>query len=190
MDPAEGFQALRRGDDAHKLDVVDTALFNHVYGVDGAAAGRQHRVHHNDLPLADIAGQLAEVLDGLGGLLVAVQADMAHLGGGNQRQHPVHHAKAGTQDGDDGQLASGQHFGFTAADGGFHRYLLQRQIAGRLVTHQGRYLGGQLPKVLAAGLLFAHQGDLMLDQRMVQYLRFKCLRHFLYPPVIDQLSCG
>ena len=102
---------------------------------------------------------------------------MAHLGGRDQGQHAIHHAKARPQDGNDGKLPSGDHFGLAAADGGLHCDFLEGKIPGGLVAHQGGYLAGQLPEVLAAGLLFAHQGDFVLDEGMIEDLGFKGLRH-------------
>ena len=63
------------------------------------------------------------------------------------------------------------------ADGGLHCDFLEGKIPGGLVAHQGGYLAGQLPEILAAGLLFAHQGDLVLDEGMIEDLGFKGLRH-------------
>ena len=128
--------ALGSGDDVHKLDIFDLIIFDKLDGRRGRAAGCQHGVQNDDLPLGDVVGHLAVVLHRLQGVGVPVQADMAHLGGGNKGQDAVHHTQASPQNGDNGQLFACDGFEFGGGDGSFDLHLLQGQVAGGLIAHQ------------------------------------------------------
>ena len=122
------------------------------------AAGGQHGVQNDHVPLGDIAGHLAVVLHRLMSLGVPVQADMAHLGGGNQIQNAVHHAKARPEDGDNGQLLARQVLEGPGGNGGLDDHILQGQVTGSLIALQGGDFGNDLPKLLHAGRLVTEDG--------------------------------
>ncbi len=117
---------------------------------------------------SDIGGHLAVVLHGLVGLRVPVQADMAHLGGGDHLDNAIHHTQAGPEDGDDGQLLARQGFKGAGGDRGLDLDVLQRQVPGGLVALQSGDLGDDLPEFLHPGALVPEDGQLVLKQRMVQ----------------------
>src|SRR5699024_2337034 len=96
--------ALGRGDDVHELDVLDVIVLDELDGGGGGAAGGQHGIEDDHVPLGDVGGHLAVVLHRLQGLGVTIQADVAHLGRGDQGENAVHHAQARPQNGHDGQL--------------------------------------------------------------------------------------
>jgi hypothetical protein len=75
-----------------------------LHGRHGRVAGGQHGVDHDHVALAHVFGHLEVVLDGLEGLGVAVQADVADAGAGHHVEHAVQETVAGAQDGDQGQL--------------------------------------------------------------------------------------
>ena len=100
------------------------------------------------------------------GLRIPVEADVAHLGGGNQVNDGVHHAKTGPEDGDDGQLLACQHVDRGLGDGSLDLHLLGGQIPGGLVAHELGDLAHQLPEFLDAGVLVPQQRQLVLEQRM------------------------
>ena len=102
------------------------------------------------------------------GLRVAVQADVTDFCGGDQLHHIVHHAEAGAKDGDDGQLLARQHPALGSGDGGLHLYLPGGQVAGGLIAHQTGNFADQLAEFLNGGLLVAQNGQLMLDQGMIE----------------------
>ena len=104
------------------------------------------------------------------GLGVPVQADVAHLGGGDQVDDGVHHAKARPQNGDDGQLLARQHPDLGLGDGGFDFHFLGGQIPGGLVAHQLGDFSHQLPEFLDAGVLIPQDRQLVLNERMLQYM--------------------
>ena len=163
----QSLQTLRGSNQTDELDVLGTALLDLADGVAGAAAGGQHRIQNKDLALIDVAGQLAVVLDRHQRLLVAVHADVADLGGGDQVQHAVHHAEAGAQDGDQSQLTAGQDLGAGQSHGGLDLDFLGGQVAGSLIAEQHRDLAHEVTELLGAGVAVTQQADFVLDQGMV-----------------------
>ena len=155
-------------DDIHHDDVLAATGLQKVDGGNGAAAGGQHGIHHEDLPLIDILGQLAVVFHRLMGLGVTVQTDVSHLGRGDQIDHVVHHAQTGTEDRDNGQLLACQHLTGGNRHRSLHLNLLGGQIAGGFIAHQACDLTDQSAEFLNTGVLIAKNCQLMLDQRMVQ----------------------
>ena len=157
-------------------------LFQKINGCHGAAAGGQHGVHHEHLPVGDVIGQLAVVFHRLMGLGVPVQADVADLGGGNQIHHVVHHAQARPQHGDDGQLLARQHPALGGGHRGLHLHLVGGQVPGGLVAHEARDFSDQLPELLDAGILVPEDCQLVLNQGVIQYVNVchKFRSPFLY----------
>ena len=97
---------------------------------------------------------------------------MAHLHVGHHADHAVHHAETGTENGHHRQLLAGDPAALGHGDRGLHVDLLQGQIAGGLKAHQHGDLRNQLPEDLDAGALVAQDGQLVLDQGMVEYAYF------------------
>ena len=62
------------------------------------AAGREHRVEHEALAIAQVVGQPLGVGRRLEGLLVAHHAEEADLGGRQQLDHALQHPESGAQD--------------------------------------------------------------------------------------------
>ena len=83
------FQSLRSGDDSHKFNALASVLLDKVYRLHSRTAGSQHGIGYHDDSLVDRAWELAVVLVGLVSHLVAVEADMAYLGGGNESQNTI-----------------------------------------------------------------------------------------------------
>ena len=100
-------------------------------------------------------------------LLIAVEADMAHLRHGYQGPEALDHAQAGPQDGDNGQFAAGDDLGLRLADGGFDFNLFQREVAGHFVAHQQRDFLQQFPEILGSGDFVPHDRQLVLDHGVV-----------------------
>ena len=162
-----GLDALRGGQDVHELDVLAAVVLHKVDGRHSGAAGGQHGVQDDHVPLGDVVGHLAVVLHGSQGLRVPVQADVAHLGRGDQGEDALHHAQAGPQDGDDGQLLARQHPEGPGGHGGLDLHLFRGQVPGGLIALQGGDLGDDLPELLHAGALVPEDAQLVLQQRMV-----------------------
>ena len=104
------------------------------------------------------------------GLRIPVEADVAHLGGGDQINDGVHHAQAGPEDRDDGQLLAGQHPNGGLRHGGLDFHFLGGQISGGLIAHELCNFSHQLPEFLDAGIFVSQQGELVLQKRMLQYV--------------------
>ena len=106
------------------------------------------------------------------GVRVSVQADVAHLGGGDQIQNAVHHPQARPENGNNGQLFARDALELAGGDGGLDLHVLQGQVPGGLVALQRRHLRDDLPKFLHAGVFIPQDTQLMLEQRVVQNVYF------------------
>ena len=95
---------------------------------------------------------------------------MAHLDVRHHGDHSVHHAEAGAEDGDDGELLAG----YVVAGGRTHRGLyldlLEGQVAGRLIAHQHSDLADELAEGFGPRVLIAQDGQLVLDEGVVEYV--------------------
>ena len=88
-----------------------------------------------------------------------------------ERGRAVDHAEPRAQNGDEGDLAAGDHVELADTDGRFDLDLLHRHVAGGLIAHQHGDLVGQLAELLGTGVLVAQERDLVLDERMVHNKR-------------------
>ena len=159
--------ALGAAHQAHQGDALAAAALDEVDGGDGGAAGGQHGIHHDQVALVHVGGQLAVVFHRQMGLRVAVQADVAHLRGGNDAQHAVHHAQACAQDRHDAQLLAGDDLGLALCNGRFDLDLLKRQIAGYFISHQHCNFLQELAEILGAALGLTHQSQFVLNEGMI-----------------------
>ena len=116
----------------------------------------------------DVGGHLEVILYRLQGVRITEQAYMTHFHVGHHAHHTVHHAQAGPEDGDDGQLFAGDTMALGYGYGCFHIHFFQGQISGGLVAHQHGYFGYQLSEFLYAGVLIPEDGEFMLDKRVVE----------------------
>jgi len=105
-------------------------------------------------------------------VLVAEHADVAHAGGGHHAQHTVHQTETGAQDGNDGELLAGQHGNLGLADGGLHRGGGQGQVTGGLIGDEHTDFAHQLAEILDAGVLVAHDGQLVCNQGVIHDVYF------------------
>ena len=167
MGLGDPLDALGAADDVHHDDAPAAVLFQEINGGNGAAAGGQHGVHHENLTVFDVLRELAVVFHRLVGLRVPVQADVADLGGGDQIHHGVHHAEARPQHGNDGQLLAGEHPAFGGTDGSLHLHLHGRQVPGGLIAHQAGDFTHQFTELLGSGVLITQDCQFVLDQGMV-----------------------
>ena len=180
----QGFQAFRSGDDTQELDALGMAALDNGDGVHGRAAGGQHGVQNNHIPLLNIRGQLVVILHRLQRLVVPVKTDVPHLCGRHQFQHAVHHAQACPQNGDESQLPAGDHLGGGFLHGGHGFHVHQGKVPGGLVAHQSGNLADQLPEIFGAGGNVPQERKLVLDQRMVHYKHIFIVLHGVSPPFL------
>ena len=150
---------------------VAPAAFRRVDGGGGGVAGGEHGVERDGDALGEVGGDLGVVLDRLQRRLVAVEADEADAGGGDELEDAVEEAVAGAQDRDEGELLAledgGVHLGERGADG-LHRH---RQVAGDLVGEEEADLAQELAEARGRGVVLAHERELVLDQRVVDDLQ-------------------
>lgn len=101
------------------------------------------------------------------GNLVALHADMAHASGGYQVEDAIDHAKARTQDGNDGELFAGELLKRCGGDGGLDLDVFHGQVAHSLVAVKERKLAHELAELVGAGALVAQDRQLVLDERVI-----------------------
>ena len=83
----------------------------------------------------------------------------------------VHHAKPGTKDGNDSQLFTGDLLCRGAGNGGMDLHVFQGEIPRDLIPHQHRDLVKQLAKILGGGVDLSHNGQLVLNERVVDQVK-------------------
>ena len=160
-------ETLGCGDDTQHADVLDTALAQVADGHFGRTARGEHGVDNQADALVDILGHLAVILMRLVGDLVALHTDVAHAGRGYQVEDTVDHAKACTQDGNDGELLAGELLKRGGGDGGLDLDVFHGQVAHGLVAVKKRELAHELAELIGAGALVAQDRQFVLDERVI-----------------------
>ena len=161
------FNADGGGHEAHEADVAAAALLEHRNCVAGAAAGCQHGVRDYDEAVFNIGRELAIIDHGLVGFLIAVKADVAHLGDGDEGPEAVYHSEAGPEDGDDGELAAAHFLCGHLADWSLDLDVFQGEVTCDFVSHEERNLFQKLPEILGTGVFVSHDGQLVLNHGVV-----------------------
>jgi len=150
---------IRRGSMAPALD-------HEVDGLAGRAAGRQHRVD-DERACAGHGRQFVVITPRAGGLVVALQPDVAHAHIGKQIDKRLHHAEPRAQDRHDHQRLR-EH----AAGRGLHRCLdglfESGQVARRLDGEQQAELVCERTKRHRLGRPVAQVREEMPGERMVE----------------------
>ena len=131
-----------------------------------------NRIDNDHVTLRDIGGHFKIILDRLQRGGVTEQAHMADLDVGHHAHHAVDHAETGAEDGNDSQLLAGDALAPGRSNRSFDDDLLQGQIAGRLIAHEHGDLRDELAEFFDAGALVAEDGQLMLNQRVVENTYF------------------
>lgn len=161
---------LGRGHETKEPNRPASSLLQIVHRVGGAPSGGEHRIHHQDWPFGDVGRKFLVVLDGLMRCFVSLYADVADPSLWNETEHPVGHAKARTENRDDGD-GGGELGGVAHVDRGLDSGSLRREIAKCLVGHQpGDFTkhssegGGRRLKVPENAQLVTDQGVIMGQQ--------------------------
>jgi hypothetical protein len=157
---------FRGGDQADERDRAGAGVLDLRDRGDARVPGREHRVEHDRVALAEVVGQLDVVLDRLERLLVAVHADEADPCARDQRQRPFQHAHACTQDRADRDLLARDALGPHHLERRLDLDRLGGEVLGRLVGQEQRELVDELPEVDGGRVLVAEVRELVLDQRM------------------------
>ena len=106
---------------------------------------------------------------------------MSNLSDRNEAQKTVDHAETRAEYRNDCEFLTGDGLRDHLGDRGLDLDVLEREVAGDLIAHEHRDLVEQLAEILRAGLLAAHDGQLVCDQRMVDNVKSthffnRCLR--------------
>jgi len=163
------FDALGSRDQHQEVDVLGALLAEQLNRCGRRTARCEHGVHDEHVALSDVLGELAVVLDRLQGLRVAVQTHVTDAGGGDELQDAVDHPEPCAQDRNDGDLLAGEHIGRGLGYRGQHGGLGELKAARRLVGLEHREFLHELAELLGAGLLVAHDRQLVLNQRVVHH---------------------
>ena len=83
---------------------------------------------------------------------------------GDQGQHAVHHAEAGAQNGNQRNLAAGQHVRFGHGDGRLNLYLFGGKVTGGLIAKKHGQPADELLEFFGAGVFVAKQAHFVLYQ--------------------------
>ena len=167
MDSMELFQTFRCCNNAQEVNVLATVLLDEIDGFHSGTAGCQHGIHNINGALTDVGGEFAEVLMGLQGLFIAVDADVTDLGGGHQAEHTVDHTQTGSQNGNNSGLLAGDHGAHGGLQRSFDGDVFQRHILeGFIADHHGNFVDDGTELIGAGGLL-SDDGELMFDQGMI-----------------------
>ena len=94
---------------------------------------------------------------------------MADARRGHQVQHAVENAVAGAQDGDEAELLAGELRRQHGLERRVGRDAGERQVAGDLVGEQQADLADEMAELRGGRVPVAQQGQLVLDQRMVDH---------------------
>src|SRR5437899_6719012 len=98
--------ALGRGDEAEEPDALGAGVLERVYGVRRRAAGREHGVEHEEIARVFTGWDLEIVIDGLEGVVLAVDADVADARRGDELRDALDHAESSAHDRHGGEILS------------------------------------------------------------------------------------
>src|SRR5919107_1476065 len=162
----EALDAGYRGDGVEAGDPGGPLFLELVYGGGEAPPRREHGVEDENEVLVEVARKVDVVLDGLGGLLVSLQAHETHRRRRKQGEGPVEHAEPGAQDGDEAHGA-GDLLDLRLGQRRVNADLPGWHLARGLGDHdEGELLHG-LPEVRRPRSLVAQYGQLVAAERAV-----------------------
>ena len=155
---------------AHECEPARAGRLQLVEGVHRASAGCEHRVHHEDVSVGQAGRQALVVVHRAVLLLVAVHADVAHAGSGEEPQEAVDHPESGAQHRHDRDLA-GEAAAGGALERGLDLDLGHREAARGLDSQDCRGLEEGLAEVAVAGVAVAHDGEPVGENGVVHDLK-------------------
>lgn len=132
-------QLLEAGGAADEADVTEMARAFFLQlgdGAGGAPACGEHGIDDEDLGGTEVGGELEVVALGAMGLLVAVHADVADAGIGEDLQHAIDEAEACAEDGGDDD-GTGEGCAGVGGERGIDGTLDGLEVAGDLEGHEG-----------------------------------------------------
>src|SRR5215211_6146480 len=165
------FDARHRSDRVEAGDPGRSLFLEFVYGGREAPPCREHRVENEDQVLAQVAREVDVVLDGLGRLLVALEAHKADRRRRQEGERPVEHTEARAQDRDEAD-GTGDLLDLGLGQGSTDLGFTGRHIPCGLGDHdEGELLHG-LPEVGGTGPLVTQDRELVAAKRAVYDVEF------------------
>src|SRR4051794_38538919 len=89
---AQVSDSLRRRDEAEKTNARRASALQRCDGGGGTAASSQHRIEQEEIALSRITGDLEVVVDGLKGVVIAIQSDVTNACRRYESQNSLDHA--------------------------------------------------------------------------------------------------
>ena len=179
--------ALGGRDEAHEDDAARALVLEHGECCRRTAARGEHGVRYDECAILDAARELCIVLDGGKCLGVAIEPDVSDARRGDEVQDAVEHPEACAQDGDDAEFFAREHFCMAVCDRGLDLHVAQGEVARDLVCHEHGDLREQFAEFLCPRFLAAHDGQFVLDERMIDEVecryvgRTECVSHGMFP---------
>jgi hypothetical protein len=133
---------------------------------DATAAEALPPVEEKEIPLPGVTRNLEVVVDGFEGVVVSIQADVANPRCRNEASDSFDHAKAGAENGYEGQFLPAHPLSGRSLERCLHRCRLQRELACRLVRNERGNLVHQLLEDLGGGRAISKERELVLDERV------------------------
>ena len=98
---------------------------------------------------------------------------MTHAGGRQQGEKTVGHGQTGTQNRNNDRIFSKKQRLHRLADRGFNFNEMRFKVTGDFIAHQKGNFMKKRTEVLRVGVAITHQGQLMLDQRVVNNMQLR-----------------
>src|SRR5690606_37647816 len=162
----EALDALGGGQEAEIAEIDRAARFQLLHCRDRRIGGRQHRIDNNHQPVGEVARRLEEIFHRLERDRVAVEPDVGDTRGGHEIEHAVEQPVAGAQYRGEDQLLSLQRRRLHRRQRCLDLDRRQLKVARHLVAQKQRYLAQQPPESRRRRLLLAHDGELVLLERV------------------------
>ncbi len=159
-------ESLRCGENADDGHASGTPLGDQPARELERAAGRQHRVEHDHRTALEPGGKLGHVRMRFERLLIAREADEAHLRLGQQTDGGVGHPETRSQHGHQGGKA-GQAHSFGRSEWRLDLCRLDFEVAGRLVDQHRGQVVDRATKRCPVGVLVPQHRELLRGKRMV-----------------------
>jgi len=157
---------LRGSDKAQEPHIPRPALLHDRYRTGSRPAGGEHRIDHDHQRIAQVGGELGEVLHGLECRRVPVDPDVPDPGAGDEVEDAVEHDDACPEDRDE-HHGAGELHPRRPLEGGLHLDLAEGEVPRDLVHHERGDLLEDLPELEAVRAPIAEHRELGLDQRVL-----------------------
>ncbi len=171
--------AFRRGQEAHELDGSRLGFLDAVGGRDGGVSGGEHGVDDDRFSVVHIAWDLEVVFHRLQRFRVAIEPNVPHPGRWEDLEHAVENPDAGPQDRYQNNFFAIENRALHGRQGGLDLLPDSGEVSADFVREEHADFVQQIPKGTRAALLVPHQGELVLDKRMVDGMNLGGFHSFL-----------